>query len=334
MADIIGTNGNDSIQPFGSSLLLTLSGNTAEGVAPIINVLVNGTALVSGLAITASHTAGATQQVVVPIAPGTTVSSISLQYTNDNQASWEVGDRNLYISSITLNGTVLAPTAATYFRSADSSTVGGQADMIWGGSLNFSGAVVANAPVHTGGTVSVDAMAGLDTILFSHARSSYTVTHTQAGYTVSGNGETATLANAERLQFTDTNIALDMTGHAGTVAKILSAVFGQSYLNVPSYVGLGVHLMDAGMSESTLASLALSTPLFAQLAGSTSSTDFVKFVYHNVVGSDPSASDLSQFANMIDSGSITKASLAVIAAESGYNAAHLVGVTDTGIEYV
>ncbi|MDB5874761.1 MAG: calcium-binding protein [Ramlibacter sp.] len=334
MADINGTNGNDAIQPFGSSLLLTLSGSSAEGVWPSINVLVNGNVLVSGLTIDANHAGGATQQVAVPIPAGTNVTSISLQYTNDAQQSWEIGDRNLFVSSITLNGTVLPPQAATYLRSADGSTVTGQADMIWGGSLDFSGPVVTGATAHTGGTISVDALAGIDTILFSHAASSYSVTHTASGYTVSGNGETATLANVERLQFSDHSLALDMTGHAGTVAKILASLFGQSYLGVREFVGLGLDILDGGTSESAAAALAVSTPLFTQLAGSASNTAFVNFVYHNVMGSNPSASDLNQYVGMLDSGAQTKASLAVMAAESSQNVAHLVGVTNAGIEFV
>ena len=47
----------------------------------------------------------------------------------------------------------------------------------------------------------------------------------------------------------------------------------------------------------------------------------------------PSAGELSQYVGMLDSGAQTKASLAVMAAESSQNAVHLVGVMDAGIEY-
>lgn len=334
MADFNGTAGNDAIQPFGSSLLLTLSGSPAEGgIPPVINVLVNGQMLVSGLAISASHAAGATQTVSVPIPAGMTPSTVSLQYTNDEQASYANDDRNLYVSSITLNGTLLPVTAGTYFRTADSTTVQGQSEMVWGGSLNFSGAVVGGATVHTGGTLSIDGAGGIDTVYLANAKASYGVTSTASGFTVSGNGETATIANVERLHFSDMSLALDMHGHAGTVAALISAVFGQSYLANEQYVGLGISLLDAGMSESQLASLAVSVPLFTQLAGSSSNTDFVKYVYHNVVGSDPGASDLNTFVGMLDSGT-SRADLAVLAAGTNMNLAHLVGLNQTGIEYV
>ncbi|MES3000360.1 MAG: carbohydrate-binding domain-containing protein [Pseudomonadota bacterium] len=334
MADFNGTAGNDAIQPFGSSLLLTLSGSPAEGgINPLINVLVNGQVLVSGLSITANHAAGATQTVSVPIPAGVTPSTISLQYTNDEQLSYANDDRNLYVSSITLNGTVLPVTAATYFRTADSTTVQGQAEMVWGGNLTYSGAVVSGATVHTGGTVSVDGAGGIDTVFLSNAKASYSVSSTASGYTVAGNGETATLANVERLHFSDLSLALDMTGHAGTVAKIISAVFGQSFLGNEQYVGIGLHLADSGVSASQIASLAVSLPLFTQLAGSASNADFVKYIYHNVIGSDPSASQLNTFVGILESGT-SRADLAVMASETSFNEAHLVGLNQTGIEYI
>jgi hypothetical protein len=334
MADFNGTAGNDAIQPFGSSLLLTLSGSAAEGgINPLINVLVNGQVLLSNLAISANHAAGATQTVSVPIPAGVTPSTISLQYTNDEQVSYANDDRNLYDSSITLNGTVLPTTSATYFRTADSTTVQGQSEMVWGGNLTFSGAVVSSAAVHTGGTVSVDGAGGIDTVYLSNAKASYSVSSTASGYTVAGNGETATIANVERLHFSDMSLALDMTGHAGTVAKIIAAVFGESYLGNEQYVGIGLGLADSGMSESQMASLAVSVPAFTQLAGSASNADFVKYIYHNVTGTDPNASQLNTFVSMLDSGT-SRGDLAAMAAETSYNQAHLVGVNQTGIEYV
>ncbi|MBG9388477.1 carbohydrate-binding domain-containing protein [Caenimonas aquaedulcis] len=335
MADFNGTAGNDAIQPFGSNLLLTLSGSSAEGgVYPVINVLVNGQKLVSGVTINADHAIGATQTVSVQIPAGVTPSTVSLEYTNDEQQSYTAGDRNLYVSSITLNGTVLPVTSASYFRSADGSTIPGQSDLNWGGALNFSGAVVANAPVHAPGTVSVDGAAGLDTLYLTHAKASYTVAATSAGYTVSGNGETVNMANVERVHFSDLSLALDMNGHAGTVAKLIAAVFGEAYLANEQYVGIGLNLADAGVTELQLATLATSLPLVTQLAGSASNSDFVKLVYHNLTGSDPSASDLASYTSMLDSGANTRGELAVIAAESNYNAAHLVGVNQSGIEFI
>ena len=235
-----------------------------------------------------------------------------------------------------LNGHPLSVTSAVYHRTGGSDVVG-QGDMIWGGSLEFTGAALVNTTAITGGTVSVDGLAGIDTVMLdTSARSAYTVTKTSTGYTASevGGSKVVTMANVERLDFQDINLALDMTGHAGTVAKLISAIFGASYLGVEQYVGLGLQMIDGGTSEVAAADLAINTVLFTSLAGSTSNTDFVELVYQNVVGHAPSAGELSQYVGMLDSGAQTKASLAVMAAESSHNAVHLVGVMDTGIEFV
>jgi hypothetical protein len=335
MADTVinGTAGNDSIQPFGSNLLLTLSASSAQGIWPILNVVGNGVTVAAGIQVTASNAAGATQTVSVPIPAGTTVSSLSLQYTNDDQTDWFTEDRNLYISSISLNGTSISPTSATYVRSADGSVVAGQSAMVWGGALNWSSAALQGVGTASGtGTASIDGGAGIDTVFFNAGMSSYSISHTAGGVTVSGNGQTADMVNVERLHFSDISVALDMSGHAGTVAKLIAAVFGSSYLGNSQYVGIGLNLMDSGMSETSLADLAVHTVLFQNLAGSTSNTDFVKLVYHNVIGTDPSASELATYVGMLNSGQQTQASLAVMAAEASQNQVHLVGVQG-GIDF-
>jgi len=336
MSDIVinGTAGNDSIQPFGSNLLLTLSASSAQGIWPVINVVVNGVTLAAGVQITASNAAGATQTVSVAIPAGMTVSSLALQYTNDDQTSWATEDRNLFISSISLNGTSISPTSATYVRSADGSVVAGQAAMVWGGELDWGSAALQGVGSSSAsGTATIDGGAGIDTVFFSGSLSAYSISHTSGGgVTVSGNSQTANMVNVERLHFSDTGVALDMSGNAGTVAKIIAAVFGSSYLGNSQYVGIGLNLADGGMSEMALANLAVHTTLFTSLAGSTSNTDFVKLVYHNVIGTDPSAGDLATYVGMLDSGQQTQASLAVLAAETSQNQAHLVGVQG-GIDF-
>lgn len=335
MADINGTSGNDVLEPYGSSLWLSLSGTPAEGMWPSVNVLVNGVVVLSGISVTAHHWAGQTQLVSVPIADGTNVTNVTIEYTNDTQTSWASEDRNLYVTNVSLNGDILPVTAAVYHRTGGTD-IPGQSDMIWGGSLEFSGSVVANATPITGGTVSVDGMAGIDTIVLdSSTRGQYTVTKTSTGHTATevGGSKVVTMTSIERLDFSNIDLALDMTGNAGTVAKLISALFGSAYLETEQFVGLGLDMIDSGTSANAAAQMAIGTALFTSLAGSTSNTDFVELVYNNVMGHGPSQSELNQYVGMLDSGAQTKASLAVMAAESNQNAVHLVGYMDTGIEY-
>jgi hypothetical protein len=338
MADtfINGTNGNDLIQaPAGSagSLVLVVSGSNAQGIAPLFNVLVNGVVVLANVSATADHFAGATQQVVVPV--GASVTSVAIDYINDPQTDF-TQDRNLYVSSVTLDGTLLPLSSGSYFRNGftpPQDIIPGQTDLKWGGTLTFSGAVVQNAVANSGGSLFIDGLAGTDTVNFSGLRSAFSITHTATDYTVAG-AASAHLTNVERVHFDNISVALDMTGNAGTTAKIIAALFGKSTLDNEIYVGLGIRLLDGGMSEHDLAALAVGTNQFTALAGSTSNTDFVRLVYHNVTGVDPGAQALANFVGLLDSGAATKADLAVLAAEHSLNQVNLVGVINTGIEFI
>ena len=235
MADISinGTTGNDLIQAAGS-LVLVGSGSPAQGIPPIFNVLVNGVVVLANVAATADHFAGATQQVAVPLPVGTVISSIAIDYINDPQTDF-TEDRNLYISSVTVDGTSLPLASGSYFRNGFENVPGqpqiipGQTDLKWGGTLTFPGAVAQSAV----GSMFIDGLAGLDTANFSGSRSAFSINHTAAGYTVTGlPGTQAThLTNVERVHFDDINVALDMTGNGGTTAKLIAALFGKSFLD-------------------------------------------------------------------------------------------------------
>jgi hypothetical protein len=122
--------------------------------------------------------------------------------------------------------------------------------------------------------------------------------------------------------------AYDISGNAGNVAKVLGAVFGKASLANKTYVGIGLSLVDKGMSYSDLAALALNA------AGSTTPDQIVTTLWTNVIGSAPSTSDKAPFIQMLASG--TKVGdLAVMAADTSFNTTNinLTGLAQTGIEY-
>jgi len=344
MADtfINGTSGNDVLQAPASGgsagvLVLTVSGSPAQGISPVFNLLINGSIALANITATADHFAGATQQVSVPVGAG--VSSIGIAYINDPQTDF-TEDRNLYVSSVSLNGTTLPLTSALYdrdgFTGADK-VIAGREDMKWGGTMTFSGAVVQNAAAGAGGggTVFIDGGAGNDTVNFTGLRSAYTISHQAAGYSVSKADLSASVTNVERLHFQDSNVAfVDTDANALFTAKLIAALFGTSALGIREYVGIGIRLLDQGTSHLDLANLAVHTGQYQALAGSFSNTDFVKLVYHNVVGVDATPDALSFFVGLLDSGQQTQASLALLAADTSFNVAHLVGVQQTGIDFV
>jgi len=182
------------------------------------------------------------------------------------------------------------------------------------------------------GNDTLDGGAGIDISIYSGNHAAYTVTKTFTGFTVSGGTDaTDTLTNVERLQFSDKKIALDLEGNAGITAKILGAVFGAATLTNTSYVGIGLNLLDGGMTYQDLTLLALN----ARLGAGFSNTAEVNLLYQNLVGVLPSAADLSYLVGTITSGQFSQASLAVFAADHNLNTTNinLVGLAQTGIEF-
>jgi Ca2+-binding RTX toxin-like protein len=95
--------------------------------------------------------------------------------------------------------------------------------------------------------------AGIDTAIFSGLRSQYSLSAQSAGGyqvtdSVASRNGAVMVTGVERLQFSDTSLALDLDGNAGKVAKILGAIFGQSAVSNKSYVGIGLGYLDSGMS--------------------------------------------------------------------------------------
>ncbi len=183
------------------------------------------------------------------------------------------------------------------------------------------------------GSDSVVGGAGIDTVQLGGPRTSFIVTRDagNASWRIGGEGQD-TLKDVERLKFTDVSIALDIDGNAGKVAKVLGAVFGKSAVQNKGYVGIGLGLMDGGMSYEKL----VETAINAALGVNATNEQIVNLLYTNVVGTAPSAAAQAQFVAMLDSGSMTKGGLGVMAADTSLNTVNigLVGLADTGLAYI
>ena len=216
------------------------------------------------------------------------------------------------------------------------STVVNASDPRWSGTLgNDQFSVPAGALV-------ADGLAGIDTLVFAQTRAAYTVQATLTGFNVvASNGSSNTqTTHVERLQFADPapsangHWALDFAGdgHAGTVAKILGAVFGPDSIHNAGYFGIGLKLMDDGMAYEPLMQLALD----AAIGAGASNGAVVTLLYTNVVGVAPQPADLAYFVGLLDSHAFTPATLGILAADHSLNLGHidLVGLAQTGIAYI
>ncbi len=177
----------------------------------------------------------------------------------------------------------------------------------------------------------IDGGAGIDTSIYSGNRSSYTVAKTGTGFTVKDT-DTDTLTNIERLKFSDVSVALDLAGNAGTTAKLLGAVFGKAEVANKAYVGIGLGLLDGGMSYQALTQAALDV----RLGAGASHTALVNLLFQNLMSRAPSTDELNMFTGLLANGTYSPASLGVVAADTTFNTdnINLVGLTNSGIEYL
>lgn len=181
----------------------------------------------------------------------------------------------------------------------------------------------------------IDAGLGHDTVAWTQAHDQYRITPAAEGWEVqaiSGKGQTDRLQSVERLVFNDLAIALDLDGHAGTVAKTLAAVFGTASVSNLDYVGIGLHFMDTyGYSAQSLMQLAIE----ARLGTMPSHEQVVNLLYSQLVGHVPLPEVRQSFVSLLDSGAYTVASLGVMAANTDINRTNidLVGLAKTGLAY-
>lgn len=185
-----------------------------------------------------------------------------------------------------------------------------------------------------GGNDLIDGGPGIDTAVYGGRRENYTLRREATHWSVTdrtGADGIDSLVAVERVRFGQQGVALDLEGHAGTVAGIIRALMGPAALKVPLYAGHGLQALDGGMSETDLVALAIAvTPL-----ATASHRDFVQTVYRNVTGTTIDAATLNSLVGGLEQGSFTKASLGLLATHHPVNtqSIDLVGLAATGLEF-
>lgn len=181
----------------------------------------------------------------------------------------------------------------------------------------------------------VDFGAGLDVAMYFSPRRNFRISGSEKSLEVEdmqGQEGHDTFFNIERLSFADKNVALDMDGSAGWVARVIGTVWGQARLADAALVGKGLRLLDNGMSHSALAAAALD----AAYGPVRDNETLLKTLYHNVHGVDPIADILGAYVGGIQSGALSQVDVCVLIAGSDHNADQigLAGLRSTGLEYL
>ena len=183
----------------------------------------------------------------------------------------------------------------------------------------------------------MDGRDGIDTAVYSAGRASYLVQvlgahHAVVSHQLPGGDGTDTLLNIERLQFSDTRLALDLDGNAGFVARLVGAVYGAEHVKNPYLVGLGLSYVDGSTSFDELTQLALSDRLTANYSAQSA----IALLYQNLVGQAIPAGDLQHWQSMIDNGQYNTLSLARMAFDLPENVLNidLAGLQQSGLAYM
>ena len=137
------------------------------------------------------------------------------------------------------------------------------------------------------------------------------------------------LVNVERVEFNDMSVALDVSGPAGQVAKILGSVFGKSYVSNTVFAGIGLAYLDGGMTYLDLCGLA------AGAAGLSTPDLLVTTLLRNTTGTEPTALIKSSYLQSISSGT-SYASVVQQIADSSANtqSIKLTDLINTGLAYI
>ena len=198
------------------------------------------------------------------------------------------------------------------------------------GNLGFS--IADNT--RSGGTNNI----GFDTFTFPDMYKNYTLSFSKAANNdITTNvlsktaGTQSTLINAQRIKFADLGLAYDMKGNAGSVAKILGAIFGAKEVNNSTFVGIGLSYIDQGMSYPDLISLALN----AKLGANFTQTDEINLLFQNLLNTKPSSSELNTYLSAIQNKTYTTVTLAQLACDTPINTSNigLTGLADKGLMF-
>jgi hypothetical protein len=198
-------------------------------------------------------------------------------------------------------------------------------------SLAFSGATHALAAV--AGESRVAGQSGLDTLVYASARTGATIVNEGTSVSVTdAAGNHATLANVERLKFSDGMVALDVDGTAGQAYRLYQAAFDRT----PDKAGLGywIDAMDKGLTLTQAAAGFAGSAEFASLYGATATdTQFVQALYQNVLHRAGDTAGADFWLHALQS-SVTRADVLSHFSESAENQTQVIGSIQNGIDYL
>jgi hypothetical protein len=107
------------------------------------------------------------------------------------------------------------------------------------------------------------------------------------------------------------------------------SILGKEAVKIPAFMGIGLSLLDGGMSYSDLGALALAA------VGATTNELIATTVWRNLYGTNPTLIELNPIIKQLNEG-LKPGDYVVSVGDSALNATNigLVGLVQTGIEFI
>ena len=184
--------------------------------------------------------------------------------------------------------------------------------------------------------------AGVDTAVFSAQRANYAVAKTANGWTVGdsmGNDGNDTLANVERLQFSDKKLALDLgTAEHGGLALQFIGLMAPEMVSLPNIAGTILTIFDEGKTMQQVCQLAIDVGLVTAIAGANTNQALAAMAYKNLLGAPAGADAIDMLVGYMDgrSAKYTQSEFMTVVAGLELNQTHigLVGLAQAGVEFL
>lgn len=178
----------------------------------------------------------------------------------------------------------------------------------------------------------LDGKEGVDTAVFANTSANYKLSTDGTNVTVLDyvNGSTTTLANVERVQFSDKTLALDINGNAGEAYRLYQAAFNRT----PDKGGLGywIDSMDGGHTLMQVANSFIESAEFHDRYGANpNDAQYVEALYANVLHRTPDAAGYDFWLHSIQL--VSRAQVLVDFSESAENQVQVIGAIQNGIDY-
>lgn len=184
--------------------------------------------------------------------------------------------------------------------------------------------------------IAIDGGAGIDTVVVNAPRANFTLAKEVWGYGLTdnvGSGGHDALLNVERVQFSDSFVALDVNGNAGQIYRLYQAAFDRPA--EPAGLGYWMSAMDKGMSLTEVSHDFMTDQAEFDALYGTNPTDmeFINHLYENVLHREADAAGFAYWLNVLHNSPNARADILTGFSESPENQALVIGSIQNGMVY-